>query len=215
MRGDHNHFTDNTVGDHTIQVDGIRGVFDHNYLQTPNGENINFFQITNYGTDGMADAIWTVPDNFGSSDYVFIENNYFVGSFVYDCDFGGKIVLRYNIAWYGTQIQTHGVGSGAQVRGCRSVETYGDTFTYSANPSATNFAFLVDYESGTGMWWNITTARDSWRSYVKMKSALIPTPMEPRLRPLMAGGCAGPDLPEQEARGIPVRQEPATRVSTR
>jgi hypothetical protein len=157
VRGDHNHFTDNTVGDHTIQVDGIRGVFDHNYLQTPNGENINFFQITNYGTDGMADAIWTVPDNFGSSDYVFIENNYFVGSFVYDCDFGGKIVLRYNIAWYGTQIQTHGVGSGAQVRGCRSVETYGDTFTYSANPSATNFAFLVDYESGTGMWWNITT----------------------------------------------------------
>ena len=77
-------------------------MFDHNYLQTPNGENINFFQITNYGTDGMADAIWTVPDNFGSSDYVFIENNYFVGSFVYDCDFGGKIVLRYNIAWHGT-----------------------------------------------------------------------------------------------------------------
>lgn len=156
VRVDHNHFTDNVGGDHTIQVDGIRGVFDHNYLQTPLGENINFFQVGNYGSDGLANAIWTVADDFGSSDYIYIENNYFTGSFDYDCDYGGKIVLRYNISWYGTMIQTHGVGSGAQIRGCRSVETYGNTFTYSANPTTTNFAFLVDYESGTGMWWGNT-----------------------------------------------------------
>ena len=158
VRGDHNHFTDNTVGDHTIQVDGIRGVFDHNYLQTPNGENIYFFQLTNYGTDGMADAIWTVPDNFGSSDYVFIENNYFRRLF--------RVRLRFwrqdSVSGI-TRLVRHPDTNSWSRFGCASSRMpvgrrlIGDTFTYSANPTTTNFAFLVDYESGTGMWWGITT----------------------------------------------------------
>jgi len=156
VRVDHNHFIENVPGDHTIQVDGIRGVFDHNYLETPVGENINFFQISNYGTDGNANIIWTVAENFGSSDFVFLENNYFTGSFIYDCDYGGKIVLRYNILWYGTQLQTHGVGSGAQRRGCRAMETYENAFTYSNSPNTNSFSFLVDYESGPMMFWGNT-----------------------------------------------------------
>jgi hypothetical protein len=157
VRVDHNHFTENISGEHTIQVDGIRGVFDHNYLQTPLGENINFFQVGNYGAaPGTADTIWTQPENFGSSDFVYIENNYFYGSFIYDCDYGGKIALRYNILWYGTQIQTHGTGSGGRIRGCRATETYENSFTYGA--AGTTFFAVVDYEGGPSMWWGNTVS---------------------------------------------------------
>jgi hypothetical protein len=33
---------------------------------------------------------------------------------------------------------------------------YGNTFTFSSSPNSNSFAFLVDYESGTGLWWGNT-----------------------------------------------------------
>jgi hypothetical protein len=157
VRVDHNHFNDTVGGDHTFNVDAVNGVFDHNFFDSTNQSNLFFVQPTNNGADGNANTIWTVPDNFGTSSFIFFENNFFQnGAFVFDCDFGGRLVFRYNTGWYNTRIQTHGVGSGAQRRGCRTMEVYENTFTYSSTPNTNSFAFLVDYESGTAMWWGNT-----------------------------------------------------------
>ncbi len=157
VRFDHNHVNDTTGGDHTLQPDTVNGVIDHNFFDSTNQSNLFFIQPTTNGPDGEANATWTVPENFGTSAFLFVESNFFQnGAFLFDCDFGGRIVFRYNTGWYNTRIQTHGVGSGAQRRGCRTMEVYGNTFTYSASPNSNSFAFLVDYESGTAMWWGNT-----------------------------------------------------------
>jgi len=157
VRFDHNHFNDTVNGDHTIQPDAVNGVFDHNFFDSTNQANLFFIQPTINGPDGESNATWTVPDNFGTSQFLFVENNFFQnGAFIFDCDFGGRIVFRYNTGGTNSRIQTHGVGSGAQRRGCRAMEVYQNTFTFSSNPNTNSFAFLVDYESGTAMWWGNT-----------------------------------------------------------
>ncbi len=157
VRVDHNHFNDQTSGDHTIQTDAFSGVFDHNLFDSANQANIMFFQSSNYGPDGNANQVFTQPENFGGSNFIFMENNLFQnGAFVFDCDYGARMVLRYNIVGTNTRLQTHGVGSGQQRRGCRTMELYGNTFTFSSNPQTSNFAFLLMLEGGTGLIWNNT-----------------------------------------------------------
>ena len=158
VRIDHNHFTDNDGGGHTLQIDGVRGVVDHNYFQMAASNTIFAMQVTNIGSDGMADTIWTQVESFGSSDFVYVENNFFVGDsndfkFAYDCDSGGKIALRYNSTGTGSPLQSHGTGSGGSIRGCRATETYENTFNYGG---ATPFFALLDYEGGPSMFWGNT-----------------------------------------------------------
>jgi hypothetical protein len=157
IRMDHNHINDTISGDHTIQPDQVTGVLDHNFFDSTNNSNLFFIQPTINGADGQANTTWTVADNFGSSGFLYVENNFFQnGAFLFDCDFGGRIAFRYNTGWYNTRIQTHGTGSGAQRRGCRDMEVYNNTFTYSNSPSSNSFAFLMDYESGPLMFWGNT-----------------------------------------------------------
>lgn len=157
VRVDHSHFNDTVGGDHTFNIDQVNGVLDHNVFDSTNQSNLFFIQPTVNGPDGQSNQTWTVPENFGTSAFIFVENNVFQnGHFAFDCDFGGRIVFRYNIVGSNTAIQTHGVGSGAQRRGCRAMEVYNSTFTYSTSPNSNSFAFLVDYESGPSMWWGNT-----------------------------------------------------------
>ena len=66
------------LGDHTIQPDAITGVFDHNYFRFYRTKRTNFLSnLRINGPDGESNATWTVPENFGTSQFLFIENNYF------------------------------------------------------------------------------------------------------------------------------------------
>lgn len=157
VRFDHNHVNDLVGGDHMFQVDAINGVWDHNVLDSTNQANTFMFQTTNNGPNNNANDIWTQPEQFGSSNYVFVESNLIQNvAFAFDCDFGGRITFRYNIVGTNTRLQSHGVGSGAQRRGCRAMETYENSFVFSASPNTDSFAFVQDFESGTGMWWGNT-----------------------------------------------------------
>jgi hypothetical protein len=160
LRIDHNHFNDNVSGEHTLQpTDLLTGLIDHNYFDSSTGANLFFIQPSNNGSDGESNATWTVAENFGTSasGWLYVENNYFQnGTFDFDCDFGARIAFRYNISWYTTRIQTHGTGSGAQRRGCRAMEIYGNTFTFSNSPNTNSFSMLVDYEGGPLMFWGNT-----------------------------------------------------------
>jgi hypothetical protein len=163
VRFDHNHFNDLINGDHLLQLDGWNGVIDHNFFDSTNQSNLFFLQPTNFGSDGTGNAVWAQPDNFGSSQYIYVENNLFQnGTFVFDDNYGGRLVLRFNIVGTNSRIQTHGTGSAPPKRSGRQVELYENTFTFNPNPNgndtSTYFAFLVDLEGGTGMeWGNIVT----------------------------------------------------------
>lgn len=158
LRIDHNHFDDQTGGNHTFNVDQTYGVFDHNFFDSSNSANTFFIQPTINGPDGNANVSWTQPENFGSASFLFVENNLFQhGTFAFDCNYGARFVFRFNIVGFNTRIQTHGVGSGQERRGCRAMDVYQNTFNFSASPNGSNtstyFSMLVDYETGTGMWW--------------------------------------------------------------
>jgi hypothetical protein len=156
VRVDHNHFNDTVSGDHTFQIDAINGVFDHNFFDSTNQANLFFFQFTNEGASTYGHESWAQPDNFGTSKFLFVENNFFQnGAFAFDCFAGGRLVFRYNSVGTNTRIQTHGL-TGDIHRSCRTEEVYENTFTFSSNPSSLSFAFLVDYEGGSGLWWGNT-----------------------------------------------------------
>ena len=161
IRVDHSHINDNVNGGHTFQPDNVIGVVDHNLLDSTSQANTFMFQptIDNGGSesDSQSNYTWTQAENFGSSGFIFVENNLIQNvAFAFDCDFGGRIVFRYNIVGTNTRIQTHGTGSGAQRRGCRAMEIYNNSFTFSGSPNTNSFAFLVDYESGPLMFWGNT-----------------------------------------------------------
>ena len=160
LRVDHNYFNDDSSGDHTLEPTDLGpSVIDHNYFDSTAGELVNFIQAANLGSDVEGNATWTIADNFGTSGsgWLYIENNYFQsGQFAFDCDYGARLAFRFNIAWYTIRLQTHGVGSGAQRRGCRDAEIYENTFTFSNSPNTNSFSFLVDYESGPMMFWGNT-----------------------------------------------------------
>jgi hypothetical protein len=156
VRIDHNHFNDQVSGEHLLQIDGFNGVIDHNFFDSTNQANVFFMQTTNGGSDGSGNQVWAQPDNFGTSGFIFAENNLFQnGTFVFDNFAGGRLVLRYNIVGTNSRVQTHGTGSGHSRRSGRATEIYGNTFTFATNPSASNyFSMLVDLEGGTGVAWN-------------------------------------------------------------
>ena len=161
VRIDHNHFSDPRSGDHFVQFfSWTYGVVDHN--QFDNGGNVFFLEFYTGGWKGIPDpngygqASWADGENFGTNQFVFVENNYFAGGFAEDCNYGGRFVFRYNLVGTGSKLEVHGTSGGQfAFRGCRANEVYGNTFAYAATPNASNsFAFLVQYESGTGLWWN-------------------------------------------------------------
>jgi hypothetical protein len=163
VRVDHNHFNDQTSGEHLLELDSFNGVFDHNFFDSTNRANLIFLHTTAYGPSGLGNEVYTQPDNFGTSSFIFVENNLFQnGTFAFDSGAGGSMVFRYNVVGNNTRLQTHGTlgppVDSAGRRGSRSLEVYGNSFTFNPNPNgndtSTYFPFVMDYESGTGLWWN-------------------------------------------------------------
>src|SRR5579875_1965902 len=86
IRVDHSHFVDTVSGEHTFQIDQVNGVFDHNVFDSTNSANLFFFQFTDNGASNYGHESWAQPENFGTSKFIYIENNLFQnGAFMFDC----------------------------------------------------------------------------------------------------------------------------------
>jgi hypothetical protein len=169
VRIDHNHFNQNKGVD-LLVGDSVQGVIDHNEFDSGNGNEMSMrFTDGKWNGDatGEGNGSWADSDHWGSSQFMFAENNTFqwVGAtgasydhgFAFDCVYGGRFVFRYNTVGFHIALQTHGTDAGSvNNRGCRAQEVYNNTFTWSGNPTSDQFAFLVQYESGTGLWWGNT-----------------------------------------------------------
>jgi len=173
VRIDHNHFL-HLGGKDILLVGGVLGVIDHNQFDG-GSPLLSEFHLGVYmgglynDSSNIGNVSWTIPGDFGSANYLFVENNNFevvpIGgttqrAFVYDCSYGGRVVFRFNALGYHELWQTHGTGSQGDIRGCRAFENYENVniFTTAAQAAGGNDipGTLYQMESGTGMIWGNT-----------------------------------------------------------
>jgi hypothetical protein len=151
LRVDHNTFQWVTQDYYSMYIYLATGVFDHNIANY--GPEISFSGLVGPLDDYNGARQWSEPTAFGSSNFFFVEDNVLTVSS--DCQRGAKLVVRYNTLRNG--VNSHGTGSPytGELRGCRALEIYGNTFT--AQLSTFNAAFIT---SGPVLAWGNTVAPD-------------------------------------------------------
>jgi hypothetical protein len=108
--------------------DTVIGVVDHNTFV--NGSTEVRIKGSFWNDQGpYGDGSWAAPANFGSSQFLFIEDNTFINSntsaqsAVTDAYQGGRFVFRHN-STFGNVVSNHGTESTGRGRGCRTYECY-------------------------------------------------------------------------------------------
>src|SRR5439155_7717765 len=113
--------------------DTVLGVIDHNsFVITGKQRNGMFIYGNRWNNQNYGDGSWAAPSGYGSSQFLFIEDNDFSsdGTFLYamtDAYNGARFVLRHNTV-SGFFVATHGTESTGRGRGTRCVEVYQNTF---------------------------------------------------------------------------------------
>lgn len=177
IRINNNHFNQlNNVGLYFAGC--VNGVTDHNQFDQ-GFFNENSIRATDpnclgEGAPGYGNGSWADSSHFGTSQFMFIENNNFrytgtasatcspsINAHGYAIDVGldgGRVVFRYNAVGFHVGIQTHGTSGGTQThRGLRASEFYNNSFNYTTVPGDC-FAFVVQLEGGENLWYNNTTS---------------------------------------------------------
>jgi hypothetical protein len=108
-------------------TDTVIGVIDHNEILTGNRTRQWLYPYGsrwNGGNNG--DGSWAAPANYGSGDFLFIEDNTFICSSpsqIIDVLAGGRITFRHNIMRGGIT-GNHGTESGGRMRSSRAMDIY-------------------------------------------------------------------------------------------
>lgn len=197
VRIDHNHFNNvpnKNGGTNALFItDCTRGVIDHNIF---NSNGLSGFMITPYNSVNCngstnADYTWSIPTGFGTSDFIFVEQNLFTdpsdsgSAQADDCLYGGKVVWRFNTMFNGAHIQTHPTDSVGNGRGCRATEYYGNTNTinstctiFISNGTSCNPNTVFFHSSGPAMFWgnSISALIGHWNGMVQETDCRSPTP---------------------------------------
>ena len=167
-RVDHSDFNSYTYsplnsGNGAMTINGpLNGVVDHNYFYLySEGNGVRDF---GGGGDYWGDYSFSQPTNFGTSNFVFVENNDFaeVGA-VNDCNNGGREVIRYNTIEANPYqsdtglVQGHQMGQGGtngREQGCRALEVY---HNYFFNPTTGTPQYgAVETGASTALVWGNT-----------------------------------------------------------
>jgi hypothetical protein len=159
FRFDHNHVNANFLNDSMIQFNGtVEGVLDHNLLDLGSSGNVsNGFRIyTTYDDSiGYGDGGFSTASNWGTSDFMFMENNVFNGGAADDCAYAARFVMRYNTLnnnYVGVQTHPTKTLEGGY-RGCREYEAYHNYITGStASPSNAS----ISTSASTALVWGNT-----------------------------------------------------------
>jgi hypothetical protein len=172
MRVDHCHFIASSTANYKMVTfcTGVFGVLDHCILDFTGTNALYFFNGRLGAGDINGNYEWTLPTNFGGSDYFFVEDNiingiYYTGAGsyttrIFDGGNASKIVVRFNTVSQCTLGETHATGHTADDRGLRSQEVYGNSVTSSLTHDP-NFVAL-DIGSGTALVWG-----NSWDQVYK------------------------------------------------
>src|SRR5580698_1683159 len=171
FRFDHSHFNNDTytpaASSSMVRIGGsIEGVMDHNVVDLGNNSSdANGFQTFNDIGDsiGNGDGAFVNPTGWGTSAFLFMENNQFNGGYPNDCTVAGRFVMRYNtFNGASTTVQTHATKSDAgSIRGCRGYEYY---HNYIQNPYAEGDA-AGGSKGGPTLFWGNTMAPNAYYRY--------------------------------------------------
>ena len=129
---------------------GITGLFDH--LNITSHSQKTFLQL--YGTNNA----WNRPDNYGSGDFIFLEDNNVSGTggatlnFV-DGECGARFVARNNNL-VNAGILYHDTGSTPGCRSTRLVEIYDNNFSCSISRYPSCGWTAMSFRGGTGVYYN-------------------------------------------------------------
>jgi uncharacterized repeat protein (TIGR02543 family) len=156
----------------------VWGVTDHNTIYVHGtGNAIQIWEGNCFGdTGGQGDAAWSHAPDFGTAEFMYIENNVinsdFFNGFVTDCFQGGRYVARFNTA-NSAALQGHATGSGdGTSRSCRTMEGYNNTFN-GTGTSTTNSSYNVNFiPGGSALMWGNNAAASGFAGY-KLFLALV------------------------------------------
>lgn len=151
-------------------VGDMFGVIDHNtiggssgnYLQLVEQSNASYLGVGYYG-----DNSWGQPENYGSANFLYIENNTFNDAGATENEGsagnlqnqgGGRVVARFNtfnitdnfnfsLGWHGTE-------SSGRPRSTRAYEYYGNT--WGCNSTVNGCPPVIGARGGTGLIWGNT-----------------------------------------------------------
>jgi hypothetical protein len=113
----------------------VVGVIDHSSFTMGNRLNLIYIYGSRWNGQGtFGDGSWASPVKFGSSEFLFLEDNDFhnnnavYGSWATDALDGARFVVRHNTL-FNSQVSDHGTESGGRMRGSRAIEVYNNTWT--------------------------------------------------------------------------------------
>jgi hypothetical protein len=131
----------------TVKIYGqLYGVIDHcTWTMSPKQQCLLIWHDGwGGGNNAYGDGSWADQSYFGSSKFMFIEDNVFdnsannVDNGVIDCYGGGRMVVRHN-NFINCRPNTHGTESSHRVRGYRAAEIYWNTESISFGTSGGQF----------------------------------------------------------------------------
>jgi hypothetical protein len=169
VRVDHCHFK---LGNNGVWFSAASGVIDHNFFEATPGSLTTDIRFEN----GGGFASWADADKFGSSDFIFAEDNQILNGGISDGHDGARFVFRHNTmkasvtpscpqapggnrSCSGLQMYDHGV-TNAPAAGVRATEIYLNTSIQPVQAGAAgagNPAFSTN--SGTTMFWGNTVTQ--------------------------------------------------------
>lgn len=153
MRVDHCKF-DHLFG-FSLQPSDIIGVIDHcTFLFTPNAIPIYVYDGSWNNQGPYAGGSWHDTSQFGTSKFLFIEDNTFTNDgaayAAIDGLKGSRVVFRYNTLTL-CYVEIHGTDSGGIYRGGRAYEIYNNTFVSSTGILADARSAVLVIHDNTGM----------------------------------------------------------------
>jgi len=158
--------------------DCIWGSVDHGIYKT-HGTGNAVRELTGkcFGdSGGQGDQAWSHGPDFGTNEYLYLENNTFVADFwngfINDLWLGGRMVVRFNNSTSGS-LQVHATGSGnGSGRSGRAMEIYNNTFTGIFDSGSGNPSYNVDFiTGGTALIFNNNAAPSGsagWKNFLDL-----------------------------------------------
>ncbi|HEY7000624.1 MAG TPA: hypothetical protein VH330_02690 [Candidatus Udaeobacter sp.] len=113
--------------------DTVIGVIDHNTFVLDKFGCAVYPYGSHWDGQDYGDGSWAAPTDYGSSQFLFIEDNTFTHSQknlqgMIDAYAGARFVVRHNTI-FNSLITNHGTESTGRTRGCRAMEIYNNNYT--------------------------------------------------------------------------------------
>lgn len=152
----------------------VFGVYDHNTITGTAASYLHLVEFSHasyLGTGLYGDYAWNQPENYGTANFLFIENNIFTSAGTSENEGsaggltrqgGGRIVARFNQYTVSDSINFalgwHGTETGGRPRSTRAFEFYDNTYTCTNGSTCGD---VVASRGGTGHIWGNSVIKNS------------------------------------------------------